>query len=109
MVRTLKNEIARLDPYGRVNMISPGWTVTEMAREALRDDDLVARVVRTMALRQFARAEDVARTVVTLCSPLLSRHVSGEILTVAGGMEGRLLWGRDEVDPDSIRARLESE
>ena len=34
-VQTLKNEIVRLDPYGRVNLVEPGWTVTHMAKPAL--------------------------------------------------------------------------
>jgi hypothetical protein len=34
-----------------------------------------------------------------LASSRLSGHVSGQILTVSGGMEGRLIYGEDEVDP----------
>lgn len=106
MVRTLKNEITRLDPYGRVNLVQPGWTVTPMARAATQNDAALTRVVQTMALRQLARPEDIARTVLFLSSPLLARHVSGEEITVAGGMEGRLLWPTDEVSTAAIRARL---
>ena len=60
-----------------------------------------------MALRQLARAKDVARAVVFLASPELARHVTGEVLTVAGGMEGRTLWEGAEIDVDEVRARLE--
>lgn len=109
MVRTLKNEITRLDPYARVNLVEPGWTKTHMARPALDDDAVVRRVVKTLALRQIARAADIARTVAFLASPALSRHVSGEILTVAGGMEGRLLWDDDQIDVAEVRSRLERE
>lgn len=109
MVRTLKNEITRIDPYGRVNLVEPGWTKTHMARPALRDDAVVRRVVKTLAVRQIARAVDIARTVAFLCSPAMSRHISGEILTVAGGMEGRLLWDDAEVDVEEVRERLERE
>lgn len=108
LVLSLKNELARIDPFGRVNLVEPGWTVTEMARAALEDDGLVRRVVRTMALRQLGRAADVARAVVWLCSPRLARHVSGQTITVAGGMEGRLLWDEGEVDPAAVRARARS-
>jgi 3-oxoacyl-[acyl-carrier protein] reductase len=103
---TLKNEIVALDPYGRVNVVEPGWTVTPMARAALADPSSVARVVRTMPLRQLARPEDIARAVVLLASPGASRHVSGEVLTVAGGMEGRVCWEAAEVDPAAVRSRL---
>jgi 3-oxoacyl-[acyl-carrier protein] reductase len=109
LVRTLKNEIVDLDPYARVNLVEPGWTVTEMVRAELADDAVLRRVTSTMALRQLARARDVARAIVFLSSPLLARHVSGETLTVAGGMEGRLRWSAGEVDAAAVRARLSSE
>lgn len=105
LVRTLKNEVVRLDPFARVNMVEPGWTVTEMARAELDVPGNVARAVRTMPLRQLARAADIARAVVVLCSPGLSRHVTGEVLTVAGGMEGRVLWDVADVDEDAVRRR----
>ena len=53
------------------------------------EDEFVARLTRTMALRKVAHAEDVARAVVVLASDELSGHVTGELVTVAGGMEGR--------------------
>ena len=106
VVRTLKNEIVELDPFARVNMIEPGWTVTHMARPALKVAGVISKVVRTMPLRQLARAEDIARAALFLCSPALSRHVSGEVVTVAGGMEGRSLWEPGDVDEDAIRARV---
>ena len=108
LVRSLKNEIVDLDPYGRVNLIQPGWTVTHMARPALDQPGTITKVVRTMPLRQLARAEDIATTALSLASPAMSRHVSGQTITVAGGMEGRVLWEPDQVNEDTIRERLES-
>ena len=107
VVATLKNEIVALDPFGRVNLVEPGWTVTHLVRPALSAPGAIEGAVRTMALRQLARAEDVARAVLFLCSPAAARHVSGETLSVAGGMEGRTLWRPDEIDPERVRARLE--
>ena len=107
LLRTLKNEIVKLDPYGRVNLVEPGWTVTEMARPALEDPDVVKGVVKTMALRQLARAADIARTVRFLCSPIQARHISGEVISVAGGMEGRSLWREDDADYEEMRRRWE--
>lgn len=109
MVRSLKNEITRIDPYARVNVVEPGWTKTHMARPALQVDEVVTKVVKTLAVRQIARASDIARTVAFLASPALSRHISGEALTVAGGMEGRVLWDDEEVDVEEVRGRLERE
>jgi 3-oxoacyl-[acyl-carrier protein] reductase len=108
LLRSLKNEIVELDPYARVNMIEPGWTVTHMARPALDQAGVISKVVRTMPLRQLARAKDIARSALFLASPAASRHVSGEVITVAGGMEGRALWEASDVDEESVRRRLDA-
>jgi 3-oxoacyl-[acyl-carrier protein] reductase len=88
LLLSLKNEIVRIAPRGRVNAVAPGWTYSPMTRGEL-DPELVDRLSRTMALRKVAQAEDVARAVVVLASDELSGHVTGELVTVAGGMEGR--------------------
>jgi 3-oxoacyl-[acyl-carrier protein] reductase len=106
ILTSIKNEIVALDPFARVNMIEPGWTVTKMARPSLEQPGLISSVVRTMPLRQLARAEDIARAALFLCSPAAARHVSGQVLTVAGGMEGRVQWETRDVDEDAVRARL---
>jgi 3-oxoacyl-[acyl-carrier protein] reductase len=105
LVRTLKNEVVRVDPLARVNMVEPGWTVTEMAREALDTPGAIARIGRTMALRRLARAEDIARAVLMLSSPAASAHITGEVITVAGGMEGRTLWQESDINEDEIRKK----
>jgi 3-oxoacyl-[acyl-carrier protein] reductase len=109
LLRSLKNEIVELDPYARVNLIEPGWTATHMARPALDEPGHIARAVRTMPLRQIGRAADVARAALFLASPAMARHVSGQVLTVAGGMEGRTLWEAESIDEDAIRRRLRGE
>ncbi len=106
LVQSLKNEIVALDPWGRVNLVEPGWTVTHMVRPELDQPGALERTLRTMPLRQLGRAADVARAILFLSSPILARHVSGQTLTVAGGMEGRVLWETDDVDAASVRERL---
>ncbi len=59
-----------------------------------------------MPLRQLARAKDIARAALFLASPAAARHVSGEVLTVAGGMEGRALWEAADVDEADVRRRV---
>jgi 3-oxoacyl-[acyl-carrier protein] reductase len=88
LLLSLKNEIVRIAPGGRVNAVAPGWTYSPMTRGEL-DPDAVDRLTRTMALRKVALAQDIARAVVVLASDELSGHVTGELITVAGGMEGR--------------------
>ncbi len=81
LTRSLKNEIVRLAPRGRVNCVCPHAD----------DPAVIQRVTSTMALRKIARPQDVAAAVVFLASDALAGHVSGTIVPVAGGMEGRLL------------------
>jgi 3-oxoacyl-[acyl-carrier protein] reductase len=90
LLLSLKNEIVRSAPLARVNVVAPGWTVTPMTEGEL-NEEVIARVTATMALRKVATAEDVARAIVFLCSPLAAGHLTGQVITVAGGMEGRLL------------------
>jgi 3-oxoacyl-[acyl-carrier protein] reductase len=90
LLLSLKNEVVRTAPLARVNAVAPGWTVTPMTAGSL-SEEAIARVTATMALRKVATAEDVARSIVFLCSPLAAGHVTGQMITVAGGMEGRLL------------------
>ncbi len=105
LVRTLKNEFARLAPHtadycgGRINCICPGWTVVPRNAAKLADAAIVRKVTATMALPQIGRPDDMANAAVFLASDTLARHITGQTLVVAGGMEGRLLWQPDEVDP----------
>ena len=91
LLLSLKNEVVRIAPGGRVNAVCPGWTVSPMTRSTLDDPSVLERATRTMALRKAAAPEDVARQIVVLASDELSGHVTGQVVLVAGGMEGRLL------------------
>lgn len=91
LLRTLKNEIGQLAPLGRVNLVHPGWVATPMARDAIKAPGAVERITQTMPLRKVATPADVAGAILYFLSPALSGHVSGSELTVAGGMEGRML------------------
>ncbi len=108
LTRTLKNEIARLAPVtadysgGRVNCVCPGWTVVPRTAGKLKDADIVRRVTATRALPQIGRPDDIANAVVYLSSDALARHVTGETMVVAGGMEGRLLWQPHEINPTLV-------
>jgi 3-oxoacyl-[acyl-carrier protein] reductase len=90
LLLSLKNEVTRIAPAARVNAVAPGWTVSPMTRGHV-DEERVQRLSRTMALRKVAQPEDVARQVVVLASDVLSGHVTGQVVTIAGGMEGRVV------------------
>jgi len=90
LLLSLKNEVTRKSPRARVNAVAPGWTESPMTRGHVSEHQ-IQRVSRTMALRKVAQPEDVARQVVALASPEISGHVTGQVVTVAGGMEGRVV------------------
>ena len=90
LLLTLKNEVVRIAPQARVNAVCPGWTESPMTR-GLVDEERVRGISRTMALRKVAQPEDVAVQVVMLASDVVSGHVTGQVVTVAGGMEGRVV------------------
>jgi 3-oxoacyl-[acyl-carrier protein] reductase len=90
LLLSLKNEVVRKSPLARVNAVAPGWTESPMTRGHVSEEQ-VQRISRTMALRKVAQPEDVASQVVVLASPILSGHVTGQVVTVAGGMEGRVV------------------
>lgn len=99
LTRSLKNEIVRIVPRGRVNAVCPGWTLTPMSEQGLKDPERVTRVLQTRALKRIARPEDIAQAIVFLSSDRLAGHITGEVLVVAGGMEGRVLHLPEEIDP----------
>lgn len=108
LTRSLKNEIARLAPHtrdycgGRINCICPGWTLVPRTAGKLANKDTVAKVTATMALPQIGRPEDMANAAVFLSSDTLARHITGQTLVIAGGMEGRWLWRPEEIDPSAV-------
>lgn len=105
LTRSLKNEIVRIAPHtnaycgGRVNCICPGWTLVPRLAKALGDHKAIRKVTATMALPQLGRPEDMANAAVFLASDRLARHITGQTIVVAGGMEGRRLWQPEEIDP----------
>jgi 3-oxoacyl-[acyl-carrier protein] reductase len=108
LTRSLKNELARIAPHtkdycgGRINCICPGWTVVPRNAAKLRDPATARKVTATMALPQIGRPDDMANAAVFLSSDTLARHITGQTLVIAGGMEGRLLWRPAEVDAAAV-------
>lgn len=87
-----------LGPSGiRANCVAPGRTMTEQydarRQEALeaggetaeRYLDREKRALKFYPLRKFGTTQDVANMVLTLSSPVLSGHVTGQIVSVSGG------------------------
>ncbi|QRV78482.1 Enoyl-(Acyl carrier protein) reductase [Ceratobasidium sp. AG-Ba] len=90
-IRTVKNEIVKIAPMGRINAVSPGWVRTAMAEATLADPVAFQRAIATTPLKKVATVTDIASQILFLASSKVSGHITGQNVIVAGGMEGRLL------------------
>ncbi|CAE6444244.1 unnamed protein product [Rhizoctonia solani] len=87
-IRSLKHQIVRIAPAGRVNAVSPGWVNTESAKKIFEDKALQRRTLAATPLNRIAEPEDVANQVLVLASSIASRHVTGTNVLIAGGIDG---------------------
>jgi len=67
-----------------VNVVAPGWVLTEMTAEVFGDSERRRVIEREIPLGRVATAEDVARPILFLCSDW-ARHITGEVLNINGG------------------------
>jgi 3-oxoacyl-[acyl-carrier protein] reductase len=82
MVKGLSTELAREGIY--VNCVAPGWVETDMAAPALHDPEISHRVYSTIPLGRAGKPEEIAATVLFLCTPHAG-FITGEIVNVNGG------------------------
>jgi 3-oxoacyl-[acyl-carrier protein] reductase len=93
---SLKTEIARAAPTGRVNVVAPGWTVTPAVTHFVTNPSAVQSTLQLVATRRLSLPEDVAMSVLFLASDRAARQITGQVLVVNGGQDGRILWRADE-------------
>jgi 3-oxoacyl-[acyl-carrier protein] reductase len=65
------------------NVVCPGFIETDMTREL--SEDLRKSLLERIPLQRLGQPEDVAGVVAFLCSPA-ANYITGQILTVDGGM-----------------------
>lgn len=93
-IKSLKNEIVRIHPTARCNIVAPGWTRTPMAEKSFAEGKhLIA--VRTTPLKKVATTDDVAQACLFFASNKTAGHITGQVLMIHGGMEGRILWSEN--------------
>jgi 3-oxoacyl-[acyl-carrier protein] reductase len=82
MVKGLSTELSRDRIY--VNCVAPGWVETDMAAPALHDPEISKRVFSTIPLGRAGTPEEIAATVLFLCTPFAG-FITGEVINVNGG------------------------
>jgi 3-oxoacyl-[acyl-carrier protein] reductase len=82
MVKGLSTELARDAIY--VNCVAPGWVETDMAAPALKNPEMSRRVFAAIPLGRVGKPEEIAGTVLFLCSSYAG-FITGEIVNANGG------------------------
>ncbi len=83
LTRIMANELAR---FGiTCNAIAPGYVLTDMTKDVMKDEKNVAAVTRMISLRRYAMPADIAAVVNFLASPA-GGYLTGVLLPVDGGM-----------------------
>ncbi|KIM89880.1 hypothetical protein PILCRDRAFT_812662, partial [Piloderma croceum F 1598] len=98
LTMTLKNEIVKIAPKGRVNCVAPGWVDTPMAADALQNPKVMYQALATTPLKKIATPRDIANQIAILTSSAVSGHVTGQVVMVEGGMEGRAINTPEEIE-----------
>ncbi|KAG1768842.1 NAD-P-binding protein [Suillus occidentalis] len=88
LTTTLKSEIVKIAPRGRVNCIAPGWVPTPMVQEALNDPAISGPILAATPLKKFATPLDIANQIAVLSSSIISGHITGQVIFVEGGCVG---------------------
>lgn len=105
LVRGVKNEIVRLNSRARINAVAPAWVDTPMIEGRLDDPkERWTEAEATVPLRKIAQTSDVARAMAFLASHRAAGHITGQCLSVDGGMEGRVVWKEEEVHSAALSA-----
>ncbi|KAL8798108.1 MAG: hypothetical protein Q9200_007823 [Gallowayella weberi] len=101
LVQSLKGDVPRVFAGARVNAVAPGPVNTEVFKWECQQNPgqywLDAQA--TTALAQPVPPMAVARSILFLASDLWSSHITGQILNVDCGKQGKVLWPKEHLPP----------
>ncbi|MCH8908627.1 MAG: SDR family oxidoreductase [Candidatus Heimdallarchaeota archaeon] len=81
-----RNLAAEFGPSGvRVNVISPGVTVTEMSAPMTSNEEMMTRIVKQTALGRIGLPSDIAKAILLIASDEAG-WITGQIVQASGGL-----------------------
>lgn len=85
---------------GRVNAIAPGPVDTPRFRGECKEnpEQYWLDAQATTAMGRPVSIEAVAKSILYLASENLSGHVHGQVLSVDGGKQGKVMWTKEECE-----------
>jgi NAD(P)-dependent dehydrogenase (short-subunit alcohol dehydrogenase family) len=101
-LKTIKNELPKIAPKGRINAIAPSWTMTPMAQDFASQKKSIIRHLQTVAMKKIATTHDVSELALFLCDPKKSGHMTGQCIELSGGLEGRIQWEKEEIELQNL-------
>ncbi|KAL8729771.1 MAG: hypothetical protein Q9166_004494 [cf. Caloplaca sp. 2 TL-2023] len=99
LVQSLKSDVPRVFPGARVNAVAPGPVNTEQFKLECQQNPnqywLDAQA--TTSLAQPVPPMAVAKSILFLASDAWSSHITGQIINVDSGKQGKVLWPKEEL------------
>lgn len=98
LVKSLVADVSRIWPGARVNAVAPGPVDTEQFRRECADnpEQMYLDAQATTGLRRPVPLEDVAKSILFLASENWSGSITGQILNVDSGKQGKVMWSKEE-------------
>jgi len=99
LVKSLMADVSRIWPGARVNAVAPGPVDTEQFRKECREnpEQLYLDAQATTGLRCPVPPESVAKSLLFLASENWSGNITGQVLNVDSGKQGKVMWSKEEV------------
>lgn len=98
LVKSLMGDVVRVWPGARVNAVAPGPVDTEQFRKECHEnpEQLYLDAQATTALKKPVPPASVAKSILFLASENWSGNITGQVLNIDSGKQGKVIWSKEE-------------
>ncbi|KAH6679567.1 NAD-P-binding protein [Halenospora varia] len=98
LVRSMMGDASRIWPGARVNAVAPGPVDTEQFRKECKEnpEQYWLDCQGTTALKKPIPPDQVAKSILFLASENWSGNITGQVLNVDSGKQGKVMWLKEE-------------